>query len=180
MNILSVILPLIYLFLDLYIYKTSLSMLDSNYQCKCGQTWQLKQLSDVIFTIISLQVSLIVIALILTSLNTISNMYVLKGLILFVGLIGLALMGLQIYYIYLMITYVNDLKKNNCLCVDKTYSDTLFYYGWVKIIFTVLLFIMAIVNIMKQPVHSDHELKEMKSLLKKSLKHQSKTSKSSH
>jgi hypothetical protein len=141
MNIVSLILSIIYLFIDIYIYRTSMSMLDTNYACKCGQTWQLKQLSNTIFTIISLQLGLIVIMLILTllqSMLTVPNMTFIKVMMLLMGLIALALMGLQIYYIYLMLTYVNDLKKNKCVCVDKTYTDTLFYYGWFKIILIVL------------------------------------------
>ena len=52
MNILAILLSIIYLFIDVYIYRTSQSMLDQNYQCKCGQTWQIKRLTEIIFTII--------------------------------------------------------------------------------------------------------------------------------
>lgn len=185
MNIVSLILSIIYLFLDVYIYRTSMTMLDDNYACKCGQTWQLKQLSNTIFTIISLQFGLIGIMLILTllqSMLTIPNMNVLKIMMVLMGLIGLALMGLQIYYIYLMITYVNDLKKNKCMCVDKNYTDTLFYYGWFKITLTVLLVVLGIVNVIKMKTNPEpqqlnqEQLKSISHLLKKSQKHSSKSS----
>ena len=152
MNVVSLILSIIYLFIDIYIYKTSMSMLDTNYACKCGQTWQLKQLSNTIFTIISLQFGLIgimLILLLLQSMLTTPNMIFLKVMMVLIGLIALALMGLQIYYIYLMITYINDLKKNKCICVDKTYTDTLFYYGWFKICLIVLFIFLAFINVIK-------------------------------
>ena len=152
MNVVSLILSIIYLFIDIYIYKTSMSMLDTNYACKCGQTWQLKQLSNTIFTIISLQFGLIgimLILLLLQSMLTTPNMIFLKVMMVLIGLIALALMGLQIYYIYLMITYINDLKKNKCICVDKNYTDTLFYYGWFKICLIVLFIFLAFINVIK-------------------------------
>ena len=182
MNVVSLILSIIYLFIDIYIYKTSMSMLDTNYACKCGQTWQLKQLTNIIFSIISLQFGLIGIMLILVllqSMLTAPNMTFLKVMMVLMGLIALALMGLQIYYIYLMITYVDDLKKNKCMCVDKTYTDTLFYYGWFKIVLIVLLIFISIINAVQMKMNpqsklNSQQVKSISNSFKKSLKHSSK------
>ena len=187
MNIVSLVLSIIYLFIDIYIYRTSMSMLDTNYACKCGQTWQLKQLSNTIFTIISLQFGLIGIMLILVllqSMLTIPNMTFIKIMTVLMVLIGFALIGLQIYYIYLMLTYLNDLKKNKCMCVDKTYTDTLFYYGWFKIALSVLFIVIVIVNVIQMKINpqptklNPEQVKAISNLLKKSQKHSSSKSSS--
>ena len=145
MNILAILLSIIYLFIDVYIYRTSQSMLDSNYQCKCGQTWQIKRLTEIIFSIICIQLGVLIISFVMTLIGNNTALMIVSKLL---GLGMIALLGLQIYYIYLMITYVNDLKQNKCLCVDETFTNTLFYYGWFKIIslvmaiiiFTILIF----------------------------------------
>jgi len=141
MNILAILLSIIYLFIDVYIYRTSQSMLDSNYQCKCGQTWQIKRLTEIIFTIICIQLGVLIISFVMTLISNNTALMVISKLL---GLAMIGLFGLQIYYIYLMITYINDLKENKCLCVDETFTNTLFYYGWFKIISLVLATLLII------------------------------------
>lgn len=144
MNILAILLSIIYLFIDVYIYRTSQSMLDSNYQCKCGQTWQIKRLTEIIFSIICIQLGVLIISFVMTLIGNNTALMIVSKLL---GLGMIALLGLQIYYIYLMITYVNDLKQNKCLCVDETFTNTLFYYGWFKIISLVMAIIILTVLI---------------------------------
>ena len=144
MNILAILLSIIYLFIDVYIYRTSQSMLDTNYQCKCGQTWQIKRLTEIIFSIICIQLGVLIISFVMTLIGNNTALMIVSKLL---GLGMIALLGLQIYYIYLMITYVNDLKQNKCLCVDETFTNTLFYYGWFKIISLVMAIIILTVLI---------------------------------
>jgi hypothetical protein len=71
------------------------------------------------------------------------------------------------------------------MCVNKTYTDTLFYYGWFKIALSVLFIVIGIVNVIQmkrnpQPSKLDPEqVKAISNLLKKSQKSSSRSSSSS-
>ena len=72
-----------------------------------------------------------------------------------------------------MITYLSDLKKNNCTCVNKNVTDVLFYYAWARVaalilaVITFIMFIFIIKNRSQQPPLSATQLKSMTNSMNK-------------
>ena len=136
MNFLSIIPGLIMLLIDIYIFRHAKEIQKPGYQCQCGNTYQVNRMSTTIITIISLNLFIMIMSLLMSILvNRTPKLMVFAILVLFVFLASIIF---QIYYIYLMITYVDDLKKHKCECVDKTFVDTVYYYGWGRLIIGVL------------------------------------------
>jgi hypothetical protein len=138
-TLLLLIVPLIVLIIDVYIFRHIQDIKKENYQCKCGQTWQINKISDIIISVISIQLVNLIIQLYLTSQPKISIVISLMALLTLVSF------GVQIYYIYLMFSYLNDLKKNDCKCVDKTLVNTLFYYSYFKVIMFIIGLIVGLI-----------------------------------
>lgn len=162
----SIIMMIIILMIDVYIFQSMQEIKQDNYQCKCAQTFHVSKISETIMIIIGLQLLISIITFILMSGTFIP---------LIIGLLSLSMVviaGMQIYYIYLMITYLRDLKKNNCMCVNKNVTDVLFYYAWARIaalILGVITFIMVMYlmrNISSQPALSASEMKSMNKMSK--------------
>lgn len=136
MNFLSVVPALIILLIDIYIFRNAKDIQKPGYKCQCGNTYQINRMSTVIITIISLNLFMMIMSLLMGILvNRIPKLMMFAILVLCVFIASIVF---QIYYIYLMITYVDDLKKDKCECVDKTFVDTLYYYGWGRLIIGVL------------------------------------------
>jgi len=132
MNFLSLIPGLIILLIDIYIYRNAKEIQQPGYKCQCANTYKINRISSTIITIISLNLFIMLITLLMNTLVK-RKPKVMIVLVLFLFII-VALFALQIYYIYLMITYVDDLKEHKCECVDKTFVNTVYYYGWGRLI----------------------------------------------
>ncbi len=159
----SIIMAIIILMIDVYIFQSMQEIKQSNYQCKCAQTYHVSKISESILIIIGLQLLTSIITFVLMS-GTFA-----PSVIALLSLIMLAAAGMQIYYIYLMITYLSDLKKNNCTCVNKNLTDVLFYYAWARIAALVLgtiTFIMVMYLMRNITSQSTLSVKEMKSMTK--------------
>ena len=118
-------------------------MLDKNNKCKCAQTWQLKELTNIILYVFILQRLILIISFILTFLVN-DNLKMIVPKIIKFGMIFLLCM--QLYYIYLMETYIKDLKTIKCSCVSETFTETLHYYGWLRIILTIISIITVLIS----------------------------------
>jgi hypothetical protein len=157
----SIIMMIIILMIDVYIFQSMQEIKQDNYECKCAQTYHVRKISETIIIIIGLQLLISIITFILMTGTFIPSV---------IALLSLSMMvvaGMQIYYIYLMITYLSELKKNNCMCVNKNVTDVLFYYAWARIatlVLGVITFIMAmymIRNISAQPTLSAKSITKM-------------------
>ena len=137
----GLVLSIIILIIDVYIFRHVQTIKRDDYQCKCGKTWQVNKISDMIIAIISISLVNLIIQLFLSSYPGNRMIISLMTLVSFVSF------GIQIYYIYLMISYLNDLKKTNCKCVDTTLVDTMFYYSYGKIALMSIALIAFIVLI---------------------------------
>jgi hypothetical protein len=169
----SIIMMIIILMIDVYIFQSMQEISKDNYECKCAQTYHVSKISQTIIIIIGLQLLISIITFILMSGTFIP---------LIIGLFSLSMLvvtGMQIYYIYLMITYLSDLKKNNCTCVNTNVTDVLFYYAWARVALLVLgaiIFIMVMYivrNIAPQPTLSANEIKSMTNSMTKISKRKS-------
>ena len=141
----SRILPIIYLIIDVYILFTLKSMNVDNYQCKCAVTSHVKKIINIIIAMIISGLALIVISMILFYYYMSSHN---MALLLPIMLGGLFVTGLQIYYSYLLITYVNTLVNTNCECVSNTFKNGLKTYGYFRIVissFSALMVLFAAV-----------------------------------
>jgi uncharacterized protein YneF (UPF0154 family) len=152
--------------IDVYIFQNMQTIKADNYECKCAQTYHVTKISQTIMIIIGLQLLISIITFVLMSGTFIPSI---------MGLLSLSMIviaGMQIYYIYLMITYLKDLKKNNCTCVNKNITDVLFYYAWARVaalVIGVITFIMVMYimrNIATQPTLSANEIKSMTKMSK--------------
>jgi hypothetical protein len=141
-RVLYPIIMLIVLAVDIYILVNTLNMQKESYNCKCAQNWELKQVSNSIITIISLQVSLILIGLF------INFIYKHTLLLLFAALIIIALFLIKLYYVITMLMMIHKLDKNNCLCVDPTFKTNLTYYAGIRAFLVVVGIISLVSKIM--------------------------------
>ncbi len=142
-------LPFIYLVIDVYILVTLKSMNVDDYPCKCAITSHVKKIINIIIAMIISGLALLVIGLTLAYYYMSSNiMFVLLPIML--G--GLFVTGLQIYYSYLLITYVNTLVDTKCECVSSTFKNSIKTYGYFRIVIAslsafMLLFATAFMTI---------------------------------
>ena len=163
----SIIMMIIILMIDVYIFQSMQEIKQDNYQCKCAQTYHVSKISETIIIIIGLQLLLSIITFILMVETFIPSI---MGLL---SLLMIVVTGMQIYYIYLMITYLSDLKKNNCTCVNKNVTDVLFYYAWARVallVIGVITFIMVMFivrNLSQQPPLSASKIKSITNSLNK-------------
>ncbi len=143
MNI-SRILPLIYLIIDVYILVTLKGMNVDDYPCKCAVTSHVKKIINIIIAMIVSGLALMVLMLILFSYMSSNNM----GILMIILLGALFVVGLQIYYSYLLITYSNTLTNTKCECVSDNFKTGIKVYGYFRIIlasFTALGGLFAII-----------------------------------
>lgn len=124
-------LPFLYLVIDVYILVTLKSMNVDDYQCKCAVTSHVKKIINIIIAMIISGLALLVIGIILAYYYMSSNM---MFVLLPIMLGGLFITGLQIYYSYLLITYVNTLVNTKCECVSNTFKNSLKTYGYFRIV----------------------------------------------
>jgi hypothetical protein len=134
----SLIATIISLMIDVYIFRSMQDIKKDDYECKCAKTEHVQKISNTIIVIISLQILLSIISLLISS-ELLNSTLISLTIIPILGVVGV-----QIYYLYLMISYLNDLKKHNCTCVNKTVTDVLFYYAWGRVILLVITFIMVL------------------------------------
>ncbi len=145
----SKILPIysfIILLFDIYILVNTYNMQKDNYTCKCAQTWYLKQVLNSIMILIGLQLGLFIFALIFIF---VLSKYVIKHytlLLILAGAFSLGFVGLQIYYIVMMLLTVHKLNKDKCTCVDKTFQNTMTYYASFRAITIVLGIILSLLH----------------------------------
>jgi hypothetical protein len=125
------ILPLLYLIIDIYILFRLKGMNVDNYPCKCAVTIHIKKIINIIIAMIVSGLVLLVIGMILFYYYLFShNMLLLIPLLL--G--GLFMVGLQIYYAYLLITYSNTLIDTKCECISDNFKTSIKVYGYFRII----------------------------------------------
>ncbi len=138
-KIIKRILMLITLMIDIYILVTTLNMQKPEYQCKCAQKWYLKQISNSIITILSLQIAIFVLVLFK---NVLFSRTVTKNLI---GFIAIALAFVQLYYTIVMISLIYKLYKDKCQCVDPRFKSVVtFYSGFRALLNIMMIFIIAV------------------------------------
>ncbi len=138
----SGILPFIYLVIDVYILVTLKSMNVDDYPCKCAITSHVKKIINIVIAMIISGLALLVIGMILFYYYLSTHNIV---LLLPVILGGLFVTGLQIYYSYLLITYVNTLVNNKCDCVSSTFKNSLKTYGYFRIVISSLSALMFLI-----------------------------------
>jgi hypothetical protein len=138
-KIIKRILMLITLMIDIYILVTTLNMQKPEYQCKCAQKWYLKQISNSIITILSLQIAIFVLVLFK---NVLFSRTVTKNLIEF---IAIALAFVQLYYTIVMISLIYKLDKDKCQCVDPRFKSVVTFYSGFRALLTIMMiFIIAV------------------------------------
>ena len=130
------ILPLLYLIIDIYILVKLKAMNVDNYPCKCAVTMHVKKIINTIIAMIVSGLVLLVIAMILFYYYMFShNMLLLIPILL--G--GLSMVGLQIYYSYLLITYSNTLINTKCECISDNFKTSIKVYGYFRIVLSSFL-----------------------------------------
>ena len=138
-------LPIIYLIIDVYILVTLKSMNIDDYPCKCAVTSHVKKIINIIIAMIISGLALFVITMILVYYYMASNM---MAVLLPIMLGGLFVTGLQIYYSYLLITYVNTLVNTKCECVSNNFKNGLKVYGYFRIVLSSLSVLMLLAAFM--------------------------------
>jgi len=114
-------------------------MQKEGYQCKCAKTWQLKNISQVIIANIAIQLVNAITAFFLIGTNQASMAFKMLALVSVFGF------GFQIYYLYLMISYINQLKNTNCSCVDDKFTRVMTYYAWTKVTFFAVMILGGVI-----------------------------------
>jgi hypothetical protein len=145
LSVIKPIIMLVILAIDIYILITTLNMQKPDYHCKCAQKGFLKQVSNSIIIILSLQLVVFLLALFK---RVFFESKIMNG---FVGLIALVLLIMQLYYIIVMIGLIYQLDKDKCLCVDPSFKTFLTYYSGFRAliaIFVIIIFIIAVSIIM--------------------------------
>lgn len=134
----SIIMMVVILAIDVYIFLSMQDINKDTYQCKCAQTSHVKKISDAIIVIIGMQllVSLMTFVVISGKKHPIIRLFTILPVL--VSLL------VKMYYIYLMFTYLDDLKTNKCMCVDKKVTDTVFYYSWARLLLLLVIFMIFI------------------------------------
>ena len=140
----SVWYPIIFvmiLAIDIYILVETLKMEKYDYQCKCAQVWHLKQVSNSVITVISLQLGIFVFSLISSLMN--HN----RVLSVFIKILSIALFIAQLYYIIMMLSLIGKLDKIKCLCVDPQFKTVMTYYAGIRafVIIATILFLITFV-----------------------------------
>jgi hypothetical protein len=133
----SIVRPLLlitFLAIDIYILVTTLDMQKSNYECKCAQVWYLKQVSNSIITIISLQLIIFVLA----AINGMAGLGVLST---FISLLSVAILIVQLYYVIMMMGLIGKLDTIKCVCVNPGFKSFLTYYAGFKALMAIFLII---------------------------------------
>ena len=170
MNVNQIIITIIVLLIDIYIFSNTQEIQKPEYTCTCAKTSHVKKISQNIIIIIGLNL-LVMIGMFLLSTN---YHPVFSPLVMLASLIGA---GAQIHYIYLMITYINELKKTDCKCVDQNFMNTIYYYAWTRAFLLVLgviiligFFVMALFYKNKSMVNPNPNLNSIpQSSVKKSV-----------
>jgi hypothetical protein len=137
-TIIKPILMLVILAIDIYILVTTLNMQKPEYDCKCAQKWYLKQVSNAIITILSFQILVFLLALFK---RVFFSNKMING---FVGLIAIALLIAQLYYIVVMIGLIHQLDKDKCLCVNPNFKTFITYYSGFRALFAIIVLIMFV------------------------------------
>ncbi len=152
-RIFSLLISIIILFIDVFIFRNTQEIQKPGYTCQCANTYQIKRISQTILTIISLNLLLLVGMLMINILtkNNVSFTASIKMFSVIIMIISLCNIFLQAYYLYLMITYVNDLDNNKCSCVDQTFVSTVKYYSWTRLSVAVLSILMVVMILAFMP-----------------------------
>lgn len=147
-SIISPIIFVIILAIDIYILVSVLNMQKSSYECKCAQVWHLKQVTNIIITIISFQLAIFVLGLI--NIYIYGNKKAFSVLSKFIKLISLALFIAQLYYIVMLISLITKLDNIKCLCVDPKFKTFLTYYTGFRTTVAILLIIILAIFIVSK------------------------------
>jgi TRAP-type C4-dicarboxylate transport system permease small subunit len=84
--------------------------------------------------IIGIQVLLLIMFMIFANQKS-------KTMQLVAGLLSLLLFGVHIYYAYIMVSYIMQLQKDNCSCLNTAFKTTFMIYTIVRVIMSVLAII---------------------------------------
>jgi hypothetical protein len=144
-NLFTSLISIIILLIDIYIFRNTQEIQKPGYACQCGNTYQIKRISQTILTIIGLTLLLFIslfIIKILMSKQLYQSIKILSILIMFISLFNI---GLQAYYLYLMITYVYDLDNHGCTCVDSNFVSIVKYYSWTRLLIAIFSIISVII-----------------------------------
>jgi hypothetical protein len=144
-NLLTILVSLVILLIDIYIFRNTQEIQKPGYACQCGNTYQIKRISQTILTIIGLTLLLFIslfIIKILMSKQLYQSIKILSILIMSISLFNI---GLQAYYLYLMITYVYDLDNQGCTCVDPNFVSIVKYYSWTRLLVAIFSIISVII-----------------------------------
>jgi hypothetical protein len=135
------ILPLLYLIIDVYILVTLKGMNVDDYPCKCAVTTHVKKIINIIIAMIVSGLALMVLAIILFYYYMSSHN---MSLLIPILLGGLFVVGLQIYYSYLLITYSNTLTDTKCECITSNFKTGIKVYGYFRIVLASLSALMLL------------------------------------
>jgi hypothetical protein len=141
-KILSLISPILILVIDIYILYNMFLIQKDTYVCKCANTDYVKKISRKIEITVGIQ---LIIAFISIFVNININMN--KNFVFLSSLPIVITSFVQIYYLSLLIDYLNDLKIHNCLCVDKRLTNLVFYYSYGRLLALFYMFITFIIDL---------------------------------
>ena len=137
-NIFIILSTALFLAIDYYIFHNVSEMQKDEYPCNCAKTSHLKNISKIIIIMSALQL----INLIISFTLTISKQVLM--IIKVFSIVSLIIIGAELYYIYNMLSYLNNLNTVNCTCVDKNFTNVMYYYAWTKLVTFILMIILSI------------------------------------
>jgi hypothetical protein len=143
-RMLSLISPILILIIDIYILYNMFLIQKDTYVCKCANTDYVKKISRKIEITVGAQ---LIIAFILIFVNIDININKNNSFILLSSIPILLTSIVQIYYLSLLINYIDDLKIHNCFCVDKKLTNLLFYYSYGRLLALFYMFITFIIDL---------------------------------
>lgn len=160
----STVLSLIVLVVDLYILYNMYKIQDETNQCTCANTWHTKRITNIIMIIIGVQVLLLVMFMIFANQKT-------RTMQLVASFLSLVLFAVHIYYAYIMVSYIMQLQKDNCSCLDSTFKTTFTVYTIVRVVMSVIaiigLFLLIKLRNAMQIKMSADELAEINKTMQK-------------
>jgi len=158
----SSVISLIVLVFDLYILYNMYKIQDQTNQCTCANTWHTKRITNIIMIIIGIQVLLLIMFMIFANQKS-------KTMQLVAGLLSLVLFGVHIYYAYIMVSYIMQLQKDNCSCLDTAFKTTFMIYTIVRVIMSVLAIIglFILIKLRNATQMSADELAELNKTISK-------------
>ena len=122
-HILIILLSIIIIIFDEYIYHNINHIISEEKECKCAQTEYLPSILKLIRFILVCDIILLLSTILLYQNIKLPYIYEV-----FIAILAIITLCVQLYYLYLLLRYLTDINISSCNCVDKSFTRILNIY----------------------------------------------------